>query len=160
MYPLLRTLIRICLLQEGPQDLPASPRLLATLVILSWTGNLFVIEQLETDAAVPVYITLVTLFALGFIWVGLSIRGGRARFMQTAAALFGTNLVLLLPIGPLLLLTAEGDYPTLQLLVLLAWIWSIAIKGHIFRHALNLPLAGGVLVAVVYTLLSLLIPGG
>ncbi|WP_290651043.1 hypothetical protein [Aquisalimonas sp.] len=159
MMQLVHTLIRICLFQEGPQALPAAAGLLAALVALGWTASVLLLDQLVPEGMVAVEVTLATGFALLFTWLALSLRGGTARFVQTASALFGTDLVVLLPAAPLLLATADGDSPALQLALLILWLWSIAIKGHIFRHALNLPLAGGVLVAVVYTMLSLLVTG-
>lgn len=160
MTELLRTLFRICLLQAGPQDLPAATSILATLTALGWGASIVIIEQLEPAGSVIAEVTLATAFALLFTWLALSLRRLSNRFVQTASALFGTDLLLLIPAGPLLLATASGDAPTLQFALLALWLWSIAIKGHIFRHALDLPVSGGVAVAVLYTLLSLFLTGG
>lgn len=155
MTELLRALFRICVLQAGPQCLPASTSILTALTALGWGASVLVLEQLEPAGSVVAEVTLATAFALLFTWLGLTLRRLPNRFVQTASALFGTDLLLLIPATPLLLATADGGAPTLQFVLLALWLWSIAIKGHIFRHALDLPVSGGVAVAVLYTLLSL-----
>lgn len=154
------TLVRICLFQDGPQELPASNTLLVVLVAIGWAASTLLVGQLMDEGSAALEVTLASAFGLLFVWLALTLRGGRNRFLQTASALFGTDLVLLLPVAPLLLTAQSGDGGgNLQLLLLVLWIWSIAIKGHIFRHALDLPVAGGVLVAIGYTILSLFITG-
>ncbi|QIT56473.1 hypothetical protein HC341_15470 [Aquisalimonas sp. 2447] len=154
------TLVRICLFQDGPQDMPANGTVLVVLVAIGWAASTLLVGQLIEEGSAALEVSLATAFGLLFTWLALTMRGGSNRFLQTASALFGTDLVLLLPVTPLLLMTQNGDGGgNLQLLLLLLWIWSIAIKGHIFRHALDLPVAGGVLVAIGYTILSLFITG-
>ncbi|SEO93585.1 hypothetical protein [Aquisalimonas asiatica] len=160
MTDLFRTLVRICLFQTGPQDLPAATSILATLIALGWGASVLVLEQLGTAGPVALEVTFATAFALLFTWLALQLRRLPNRFVQTASALFGTDLLLLIPAAPLLLATTDGDTPPLQFALLALWLWSIAIKGHIFRHALDLPISGGIAVAVLYTLLSLFLTGG
>ncbi|WP_290631568.1 hypothetical protein [Aquisalimonas sp.] len=160
MTDLFRTLLRICLFQSGPQDMPAATSILAVLIALGWGASILVLEQLGAAGPVAVEVTFATAFALLFTWLALRLRQLPSRFTQTASALFGTDLLLLIPATPLLLATAGGEAPTLQLALLALWLWSIAIKGHIFRHALDIPVSGGIAVAVLYTLLSLFLTGG
>lgn len=159
MNQLPATLLRICVFRDGPQELPASSSLLIALVVIGWAASTLLVGQLIAEGSAALEVTVATGFGLLFTWLALSVRGGTHRFLQSATALFGTDLVLLLPVAPLLLLTSGQEAPNLQLLLLLLWAWGIAIKGHIFRHALDLPVPGGVLVAIGYTILSLFITG-
>ncbi len=159
MHHLPVTLVRICLFRDGPQELPANSSLLILLVAVAWVVQTLLISQLDEGGTVGLEVTLAVAFSLLFTWLALTLRGGTNRFLQTASALFGTNLVLLVPVAPLLFMAGSNGDGALQTLLLALWIWSIAIKAHIFRHALDLPIAGGVLVAIGYTILSLFITG-
>jgi hypothetical protein len=44
-------------------------------------------------------------------------------------------------------------------MVLLITLWNIMIVGHIIRHAFNLPLLAGVVIAITYIALSMQLIG-
>lgn len=159
MTRLLQTLVRICVFRDGPQDLPAARATLLGILALGWAASVMLIGALASERAAVVDVSVATATGLVFTWLALLVRGHPGRLTQTATALFGTDLVFLIPTAPLLLVTTGREAPSLQLVLLVLWLWTIAVKGHIFRHALDLPLPGGVLVALAYTLLSLLLTG-
>ena len=157
MVQLLRTLVNICLLRAGPQALPAHYPLLWTLVAAYWASGLALLDAADPDANNLYAMTISAVFALGFSYALLALRQFAGRFAQTATALFGTDLVLLLPSAPLLLQAAASGEALPHLGLLVVWMWSIAIKGHIFRHALEVPLFVGIGIALGYTALGLLL---
>lgn len=144
--------------RSGPQDLPASLQLLILAVVGSGTISLVGLGQLGAPGNLPLQVAVAAAFSLVFVRVALVFRGGASRFLQTATAMFATDAFLTIIALP----AAAGLDPATQeasalastwLLVVL--LWSVGVLGHIFRHALNLPLAGGILVALLYLFLSL-----
>ena len=73
-----------------------------------------------------------------------------ARLPQTLSALAGTGLVFGF-ISVLLISQADPTSisPTLALVWLGVFLWSLAVDAHIYRHALSIKLNLGLLVAVM-----------
>lgn len=166
MVRLLNTFVDICLLRVGPQQLPASISLLvATLAAYVMVG-IVLARPLLPGLDPRLFAAIDTLLLLGFIWFALSFKGYYRRFIQTATAFAGTN-VLLNAIAWLLLswqarLAAQGVANELPALLLLAHlVWHVAVISNIVRHALSVSLAWGwgisLLYLFVYTLLIRLI---
>ena len=79
----------------------------------------------------------------------------RARLVQTLTALAGTGAIITLvslPISGWFLgagpESREGGFAIILLLMLVAW--SLAVAGHIFRHALSVPFFVGLVLAIVF----------
>lgn len=152
---------RIALLRTGPQDLPASSAALLLAMALWWclTGAMLLFAP-EPPPLLDVALTFA--LQLASIQVVLMIAGRPARFGQVAQALFATgaligllNLPLWLAAGPI---GAETSIPgPLVVLALIGLFWSLAVDGHVWRHALELPYAGGIAVAVLVFLLQILV---
>jgi hypothetical protein len=91
----------------------------------------------------------------------LAIRGYMARLQQTLIALMGAGILLEILALPLLLwlntvAQQTGLPPRLASLLLLGlMIWSIAVTAHIMRQALSVSFTVGVLVSVMYALVSI-----
>ena len=85
--------------------------------------------------------------------------GRPTRLVQTLTALAGTiSLIWLLGL-PLMSwvvlgLATETSSRVPQLLVIALLGWSLTIQGHIFRHALSLPLFMGLLVSILFFCIS------
>lgn len=168
MQALLRLFAEIALHRRGPQDVPASPAILALTLALyvalgvaalapSASGPAEVLGEVGVDLALVV-------FGFGGLLVVL---GRRHRLQQTLAALFGTGALLTALSLPFLWLAAApapGDEPTTAVLfssiVLLTLLCaSLLVTGHVLRCALDWPYAGGVLAAALYFAASVLIFG-
>jgi hypothetical protein len=98
------------------------------------------------------------LLQLALTRIALQVAGKPERFVQAASALLGAGIVLTLLAIPILLGASDIPADTQQLtraqlllgiVALLFRVWDIAVTGHIFRHALDLKLPLGVLVAIV-----------
>ncbi|MEE4216089.1 MAG: hypothetical protein V2I48_00600 [Xanthomonadales bacterium] len=79
----------------------------------------------------------------------LQLKGFRDRTQQTIGALSGTGFLFgLMSIYLLSLVNVEKPQVELAALYFVLFIWSIAVDGHIYRHALSSKIGTGVLVAV------------
>ena len=154
MPELLSRLLAILLLRMGPQDLPPgrSPLLTSlSLYIVVAAISLNTGRTLENP-------TLVLLLAAGLplllTWIVLKLRQRLARWEQTLSALYGTSALLSLASLPLNLQAGPEPAAPLVLFSLLVFLWSFIVDAHIWRHALDTSLAGGMAVTVLLFLLS------
>jgi len=142
MFVLLRTFMDIVRFKAGPQELPASPVLLAITFITA------VMTHVVTDAPYSsvgtIWLAAVTqagAFAV-ILWVVLSIRGRRERWLQTATALFGAgSLLQLLTIPISYMLGNQQSSITLglpSLLLLVIAFWFLAVMSWVFRQSLEI----------------------
>lgn len=156
MAPLLRQLWQLCLLRVGPQDLPYSPALSRALVLGALAAGLLnaaAVDALGGHLLPRLLLTLAFLVAVP--WLLLQLRGFGNRLAQTVAAIAGTSLLYALAFLPLSLLIVDFDaVEPSPLLVLAGWAgllltgWKLAINAHIWRHALSIPFAAAVLLAM------------
>lgn len=162
MDALLKLFWSICLLRHGPQDLPTSyPLLKFCLLAYIVSGLLFLlsgIAQISLFQAL-LLILLDTGVLVGLTYLILNILGHLARLVQTVTALAGVGAILqviALPLGWWFLQTDEGIPPGAlpALLWLMLLVWSVAITGHILRHAFSVSFPFGVLYALGYMLVS------
>ncbi len=160
------------LLRSGPQDLPHSEVLLAALVLAAvlvesllatqmlGAGD-FAVAALRVAAAVGV--VLAVTFAL------LRLHQRQARFVQTGCALIAVALLFALATAAVLSLalplpkegaTMTGAQMLAGVLSLGVVVWQLLVRGNIFRHALDVPLARGVTLALSLTLAELILAIG
>lgn len=165
MNQLLRILVGICLRRLGPQDLPHSVPLLRGLLLVA--VGLQVLLALTLREGVSINRLLLGLaLTLGLPWLVLAWRSRGERYVQTLCALVGTGILFGLALAPLLWLavgmpppsettppTPQQAFVSIGAICLVAW--KIAVDGHIWRHALGWPMAGGVLLALALFLLEL-----
>lgn len=153
-----RQLLDICLLRAAPQDLPCSWELFG-LTLIAGLGLGYPAMQ-AFGPPNPVLELLVSfLFTLGFTYSILAFRGLKVRFVQTTSAIFGTDAIITLLALPVLYAAATATTQDAYTLFALAGlgIWNLLVMGHILRHALSLPLPGGILVALGYVFGSLFV---
>ena len=165
MHPLIDPFIRICLLRQGPQDLPPSrPLLYLALGLYALSGAVLALayQPIIQSVALGLSDTLLLTVMTGSL---LYVQQRQARFVQTLTALAGTGFLLgvtaLVPTWWWTLAHAGGAEANLPALLLLAIVvWSLFVVGHILRHALSAPLIVGLLVAVVFYWLALTVQDG
>lgn len=166
MSSLLRQLWRLCLLRIGPQDLPYSPALTRGLVMLGVGVDLIFITLVDASKHDGARLLLSLALLLGLPWAMLHTRKLQARYAQTLAAFAGTGIVFTLLFLPLAI-QATGlpppdlEQPPTREQLIVGWLslglfsWKLAINGHIWKHALDWPRAGGLLLALGVFLLEL-----
>jgi hypothetical protein len=145
MKELLRLYGEITLLRRGPQDLPASPLVLAFTVLANFAVNSAMALALPAFEG-PWLVLLVVEILFELAWYALLLRAVSKpeRFLQTASAMFGYQTLL----APLALTAASflkrysGDQQSSELLLativtLAVVIWVISVGAHILKAALE-----------------------
>lgn len=155
MLAIFNTLVEICVLRRGPQDLPRSVSwtvLAAVAFAVAFVAQAWIAGVPDNSLAqAALDLTLSTAVTAGLLhWRGL---GGR--LPQTLLGLFGTGVILNLISAPLArwALDESAAEPVrgvafAGLIVLI--IWNLAIVAHIYRNALNISFAHGVFIAIAY----------
>ena len=141
MKALMTLFWRLAIFRAGPEDTPYSPSIMA-MVLMIWTVLQLMVGLSQDN--VPVGLLLVSQWlALSILLFGtlvlLSFKGLKGRWLQTATALVGIDVVLSLVNLPLLaagvlLGTGAGG---LQVFYLLLVSWQLAAQAFIFHRALN-----------------------
>lgn len=134
--------------RSGPQDLPASRGFTVLLAALYIAGGFLAGSVLdEPEYAQRAMMAITVQFT--FIILLLQLKGFRDRSHQTIGALSGTGFLFgLMSVYLLSLVNVEKPQVELAALYFVLFIWSIAVDGHIYRHALSSKIGTGVLVAV------------
>lgn len=153
----------IAIWRRGPADVPGVPVLLwSTLAVyVALAASLSALLRLRGNWAGELLVDLA--YTLGWVWALLRAAGRRERFVQTATALFGFQLLLVpLMVGVQALLPVEfrpddAQLFALQLAALALQTWIIAATAHIVRDAFEWPLAAGVALAVFLLLVEVLL---
>lgn len=158
-HPLVWTFIRILLFQKSPDVIPASWFLLGILLVLN-LGLGIVSFAVQYDVLDSVLRTLADmLISICFVYLVLMAVNKSARSLQTISAMLGVSIILNLLSLPLLMMLAEKQLSAgfAGLFLYIIFCWHIAVMGHIFRHALSVRLAVGMMVSFVYILVAMAI---
>jgi asparagine N-glycosylation enzyme membrane subunit Stt3 len=99
------------------------------------------------------------LLMLGVLAAALGMHGRLPRFNQTASAILLSGLLLSLLALPLVAWRHRSESRESELLLLVLFIWSIVVLGHILRHAFEISFNLGIGIALLYTLLAWSIMG-
>lgn len=162
MTALLRVFFDICLLRQGPQDLPAAQALLWISLLAHAIGSLVLASISLSGEAAMLSALVESLLMVTLSYVLLAVNNRRARWLQTLTALAGTNVILVMFALPLMvwwqsLRAANLDQVIPALLILGLVIWNLMILAHIFRHALSSRFGLGMFTAIGYYCLSAVI---
>ena len=160
MHAIVNPFIQICLLRQGPQDLPTSGILL-TIALTTYTVMSIVWSKISLNATSALLSGLLdTVLLVVLSGALLYAQRRKARLIQTLTALAGTGAIitfLALPVSGWLQgadhAAGEGKFAVLLLLVLMGW--SLAVVGHIFRHALSVSYFFGLVLAAVFAGISI-----
>lgn len=145
-------------LRRGPQDLPYSPSLSLALFVAACAADLIVaLVAPDGQTNILANVLLSNALMVGLPWAALNVGGMQSRFAQVAGALSLMSIAFTTLIFPILVIASFDGSPadspshgveTLLRLILLAWF--ITVEGHILRHALKLPLALAIVVALTF----------
>jgi len=149
MNGMLLNLAQLLRLRGGPQNLPASWPLMILLLTAYLVQNLVTGQQLEDPNAAAKSLLAVCL-QVGVLTGLLLWRKHTERFTQTMSALAAAGIFFNFVTWALL---SQSDptqnQPILALIWFAVFIWSLFVDAHIYRHALSVPLAMGMLVTVL-----------
>lgn len=161
MNSLIETFWNVCRFRLGPQDLPASQALfIGTLLLYVLMSTIISGFEMAPERALLSAIVEVALM-LGMTRMMLWVRDLWPRFQQTSTALLGTGILFGFVAVPLMWWQSQYEKPmdafVPSLLIFILFVWSVAVTGHILRHALNTPFYVGVLLSLLYTYVSITI---
>ncbi|MCH8476940.1 MAG: hypothetical protein LAT56_03245 [Wenzhouxiangella sp.] len=157
MIDLLQKLLAIVLLRQGPQDLPPGQATMLTclaLYVLTTAASLTGAQQPEQPVLV---LGLALALPLLLSRLVLTLANKIARWPQTVSALFGSSAVLSALSLPLGWMAGEQPTPLVGLLLVTLFFWSLAVNGHVWRHALEVAFSGGLAIAVLMFAINLFI---
>jgi hypothetical protein len=166
LLALVHFFIDLCLLRRNPQDLPASPALFGIVLAIALAAGLLLAVTAGAAWIGGIAQTLLDLLLmLGVLHLALKALNKQSRYLQTATALVGADavigLVALLPVSlarPIATGAEPGGEVLLAGLFFLALVaWSVLVVGHILRHAFDLTLAQGVVIAIALDILSFVV---
>jgi hypothetical protein len=153
---------QIALLRRGPQELPASPKLLALTVCAYAALTALVSDLLPPGGTSPLPLAVEVLFTLVWYAVLLAVLGRRERFLQTTTAIFGVQTLLMQPLlVSVWLMRRYGQDATWQLPIAVAGlavvIWMIAANSHVVKAALEWSSAASVALVILEIVTSQLL---
>lgn len=173
MLIILQAYIDIALMRRGPQTLPASiPLLWLTVLALGVLALIPIPGQAVTAAETAAEFTIHATMLASVVWLLLNGMNLRARFLQTATALFGAEFVLTCVKFAVLLVfpdtfeefrqTERPNGPLMLLIALEAW--SLAVMSAILRAAMGIGVLQSIGIIVLILVLylgaaGLLLPG-
>ncbi len=161
MWPLASAFVDIAFHRRGPEDLPSSRFLVALLFPLYLLTGLAILWVADGMGAAQLVFGLADACAyIAFLWLVLSVAGKAPRFRQTASAVLGTTILLNVVAIPLQAwhdaVTTNDTETSIALFGYLALVfWAIDISGYILSRALEQPYMVGVLIVVLYFMISL-----
>jgi len=149
MYALLLNLAQLLRLRGGPQHLPASWPLTIFLLSVYIVQNLVTGQQLNDENAAAKSLLSVCL-QVGVLTGLLYWRSHLERFAQTMGALAAAGIFFnIVSWGLLSLSDPAVNQPVLAIVWFAVFIWSLLVDAHIYRHALAVTFATGMLVTVL-----------
>lgn len=162
MIRLFLSFVQLALMRIAPQDLPASMSLFwpAALAYVG-VGVVMLVDQLDTMTTMGV-VLLDTLLILGLVRWQLRLRKLHNRELQTYTAVLGAGAILGLVSWPVVawfapaLMAAEAEV-WVMLIYMLLMTWNLMLLAHIMRHALSATLGVGLVFAMGYMFLSVLL---
>lgn len=165
MQALILFFVELCALRRTPQDLPASEILLAVVALASLVVGVMIGLVADLSFGASFAQTLFELaMTLGGLFFALRLMRLDARFIQSATALLGSGIVIgviaLIPLSFNPTGSQETDLAALgALLLLVVFVWSVVVSGHILRHTFQITLGQGAAIAVAFKVGVVLLMG-
>ena len=155
-----KKLFNICLLREGPEELPYSHVFLGALIVISFAVSVL-IGSMIYSATAAVLSSIAGLF-LSFAFIRILLLKKPERFLQTFSAMLGTvtliNIVSL-PGSYSLKYLKLGETAELffGLTGFALFVWVVIVYGYIFSKALSSVMSYGIAISVGYALLHIMV---
>ena len=159
MWRLVQVFSEIALHRRDPGELPASRFLLSLTFVAYLTVGLISLFIGAPAENLTGFIILESFFYLWFIWLVLVVFNRPNRFLQTAAALFGTETLLSIIRMPIVAwvdatrTSGEGSAAGVFVYFLML-LWSIDVAGFVLSRALQNAYFVGVLIVMGYVTIS------
>jgi hypothetical protein len=161
---LFSVLVDIILLRRGPEQLPASPVLLAVAIgVYLAISAMVVASQAVQDRNWPLELIIGTATMLIWYQVALHLARKRERFQQTMTAMFGVSTIFAPLLVPMLnsvvtqMQAKEQPSQFLSMLSLFLLVWLVVIFVRIVRSAFEWPWPAALLLVIGQEIFSILV---
>ena len=153
MLQLVRYFFDLIRLRLPPQAFPASNFLFLLTTVSFLLTTLLYLSVAGYEMSFVMGRTALSLInQLAGAWLILALFKKGARWLQTATALLGGDTLFALIALPLAGTGANSWLVVMLLLALL--IWQITFFAHVYRHALDTGFGAGILIGMIYLLVS------
>lgn len=153
----LKFFIELCFLRAAPQDAPASKYVQYLAILMYWTFGTVLLLNNYALLSSTLVATVQTVLVLFLVHIALWIRNKPERIGQTVTALMGSGALIVVAAFPLFswMNWLGSEYSQIYLVIwLLLLIWETVVTGHILRHAISLPFAAGLGIALIFMYLT------
>ena len=154
---LFKTFVEIILLRKGPDDIPHSSVLFVMVAAIWFLTGVVAVMLVETYKSSSFLIDLMFAFVgLGIYAIVVNLFGKGERLLRCFTTILGCSIVFSIVqfggslVFPSLLAEAEVD-----LALLLIWLWSIPVEGHIIARIIERQWFVGFLVAFAVLVVQL-----
>ena len=160
MLTLFKTFVEIIFLRKGPDDIPHSSVLFVMVAGIWFLVGILAVMIVESYQSSSFLVDLILAFVgLGIYAIAVNLFGKGARLMRCFTTILGCSIVFsIVQFGgslafPLLLGEVEVNWT-----LLLIWLWSVPVEGHIIARTIERQWIVGFLVAfaVLFVQLNLL----
>jgi len=153
-------ILAIMLLKAGPQHLPYSVPLFATLAFLYLVSGTLVLTTSMSAGQAAANMVLDTAVLCAFSYICLSLLNYKARFVQMVSALAGIGIVFHLLAWPLFVqihdMQPQQQGATIAAVLMLLLIsWQVLVFAHVFRHAMQMSMMRALALSFGYLFLSM-----
>ncbi len=150
---------QLCMLRAHPGQVPTAGWFVALVVLIN-LGLSIALSKLINDIdtlriTTAIIVQLATFAAL--LWSGLYLRELPQRFTATLTAWLGCDTVITAVIGAVLAVLSRINENAASGAILVLLVWSLAVGAHIVRHAFNVSMGFGVVIAIGLTMLATMI---
>ena len=151
------TYIQLCFFRSSVRDANASTATLV-LVCLLFALTSFLRFQISPDATDPVnyYGRILVIFSVFnvLMFLALVYRKNQSRYRKVLSTFLGTRTLIDLFMIIVVLVSPADETLRLVLTAVIA-IWRMCIVGYILKDALNVLLPTGILISIVFTIISI-----
>lgn len=151
-----RLFLDICWLRKGPQDIPVGQGLMLRAGIAYVILGLVLGDVTQSMGTAWMEVLLDLVLLVLFVKLVLTVKSKPARFEQTLTAFLGSGAIITLCAVPVFwLINTSPEGASLPVLLWLGlFLWNLAISGHILRHALEVSMPVGVVIAAAYLIVA------
>ncbi len=154
---LFKTFVEIIFLRKGPDDIPHSSVLFVMVVAIWLMVGILAVMVVESYQSSSFLVDLILAFVgLGIYAIAVNLFGKGARLMRCFTTILGCSIVFsILQFGgslafPMLLAENEANWA-----LLLIWLWSVPVEGHIIARTIEQQWIVGFLAAFAVLLVQL-----
>jgi len=154
---LFKTFVEIIFLRKGPDDIPHSSVLFVMVAVIWLLVGIVAVMVVESYQSSSLLIDLtLALVGLGIYAIVVNLFGEGTRLMRCFTSILGCSIVFsIVQFGgslafPLLLAEVEVHWA-----LLLIWLWSIPVEGHIIARTIERQWFVGFLVALAVLFIQL-----